>query len=70
MAYQIEPCKDETGDCEVGTRVRGGAGVPFSNCTTEKLEDIENYWVETRGEAVGLEYANNALCLDMENFYI
>ena len=26
--------------------------------------------MRTRGEEEGLEYANNALCLDMENFYI
>ena len=70
VAYQIQPCQENNGDCELGTRIRGGEGVPFSNCTSEKLDDIRKYWVKTKGEAEGLMFANNALCLDMEDFYL
>ena len=70
MAYQILPCEQKNGDCEIGTRIHGGAGVPFSDCSPEKLEEIKQYWIKTKGETGGLEFANNARCLDMENFYL
>ena len=43
---------------------------PFKNCTIEKQTELRDYWIKTRGEFVGERFATNAVCLDMEGFYL
>ena len=44
--------------------------MPFKKCTGEKLNDITQYWIRSRGENFGQLFAENALCLDMEDLYL
>ena len=66
MAYQVEPCKED--DCLWGELFRGP--VPLQSCTSEKKNEIQEYFVKIHGKDYAQNAADNALCFDLDDFYL
>ena len=44
--------------------------IPIEKCSSEKLEEMTAYWIKTKGELLGMKYAGNAQCINMEGIYL
>ena len=67
FARQLKPCYKADGDCTFEDRMEE---VPLVECSAEKQAEISDYWIKTRGEIEGQQFADNARCLDLESIYI
>ena len=66
VAYQVEPCKED--NCKWEEYFR--EPVPLQNCTSEKKKEIKEYYVKIHGKDFGQNASDNALCFDMDDFYL
>ena len=67
FARQLKPCQEADGDCKFEDRFEE---VPIVECSAEKLAEISEYWIKTKGVINGQLFADSSQCLDLENLYI